>query len=84
MLLYDDASASFVSEVTGVGSQPYDIAVERCAGNAARLFVSVFDDGKVAVIDIPDLNVPERANLVAYLGRPQSCITNGGGSECQQ
>lgn len=82
LLLYDDADGAFVAEVSGVAAQPFDIAVDRCDGPGARLYVSDFEGGRVTVVDIPDLAVPQNAFVVAHLGRPQSCLT-GGGSECK-
>ena len=61
-------------------SQPFGIAVQE-QGNAARLFVSNFGDGRVAVIDIPDLGSPQLARLVAHLGTRQDAQ---GSSTCQE
>jgi DNA-binding beta-propeller fold protein YncE len=61
-------------------SQPFGIAVQQ-QGNAARLFVSNFGDGRVAVIDLPDLSSPQLARLVAHLGTRQDAQ---GSSTCQE
>jgi WD40 repeat protein len=61
-------------------SQPFGIAVQQ-QGNAARLFVSNFGDGRVAVIDLPDLASPQLARLVAHLGARQDAQ---GSSTCQE
>ncbi len=50
--------------------QPFGLAVQE-QGNAARIFVSNFGDGRVSVIDIPDLESPQLARLVARLGARQ-------------
>jgi hypothetical protein len=50
--------------------QPFGLAVQE-QGNAARVFVSNFGDGRVSVIDIPDLENPQLARLVARLGTRQ-------------
>jgi hypothetical protein len=50
--------------------QPFGLAVQE-QGNAARVFVSNFGDGRVSVIDIPDLGSPQQARLVARLGTRQ-------------
>jgi DNA-binding beta-propeller fold protein YncE len=50
--------------------QPFGIAVQE-QGNSARVFVSNFGDGRVSVIDIPDLGSPQQARLVARLGTRQ-------------
>ena len=61
-------------------AQPFGIAVQQ-QGNAARLFVSNFGDGRVAVIDLPDLASPQFARLVAHLGTRQDAQ---GSSSCQE
>jgi hypothetical protein len=61
-------------------SQPFALAVQQ-QDNAARLFVSNFGDGRVAVIDIPDLSSPQLARLVAHLGVRQDAQ---GSSTCQE
>jgi DNA-binding beta-propeller fold protein YncE len=61
-------------------SQPFGIAVQQ-QGNAARLFVSNFGDGRVSVIDLPDLSSPQLARLVAHLGARQDAQ---GSSTCQE
>jgi hypothetical protein len=73
---YDDEVGNLVGTVNGVGLSPFDIAVDLREGGA-RLFVSDFDDGRVAVIDIPDLLRPQDARLVAHLGAQQLCLTQG-------
>ncbi|HEX8441481.1 hypothetical protein [Archangium sp.] len=50
--------------------QPFGLAVQQ-QDNAARVFVSNFGDGRVSVIDIPDLGSPQQARLVARLGTRQ-------------
>jgi len=74
--LYDDDVGDLVGQVTGVGLSPFDIAVD-LRSTGARLYVSDFDDGRVAVIDVPDLNRPQDARLVAHLGAQQLCLTQG-------
>ncbi|MFO0597472.1 MAG: hypothetical protein U0228_19345 [Myxococcaceae bacterium] len=76
VVTYDDGVGDLVSTVGGVGVQPFSIAVDQ-RGNAARLFVSLFGDGRIAVIDVPDLDHPQRASLVAHLGSQQLCLTRG-------
>jgi hypothetical protein len=74
VVLYDDDVGSLVAMVSGVGLQPYGIAVQR-RGAGARLFVSNFGDGRVAVIDVADVARPHEARLVAHLGAQQLCLT---------
>jgi hypothetical protein len=74
--LYDAAAGEVVSQLTNIGIQPFGVAIDR-RGNAARLYVSIFGDGRVAVIDIPDLSTPRTASVVAHLGGKQNCILLG-------
>lgn len=74
--VYDEDVGELVTIVSGVGVQPYGIAVDH-RGTAARLYVSDFGDGRVAVIDVPDLSRPQGARLVAHLGAQQLCLTRG-------
>ncbi len=85
---YDDDVGGLVGQVAGLGLQPYAIAVDPRDGKSARLYVSNFADGRVAVVDVPDLNRPDQARLVAHLSGNQLCLTRGtaggacdGGSE---
>jgi hypothetical protein len=74
--IYDEDVGDLVALITGVGVQPFGITVDH-RGTAARLFVSNFGDGRIAVIDIPDLQRPQGARLVAHLGAQQLCLTRG-------
>lgn len=90
--LYDDDAALMVAQVNGVGSQPYAIAVQpsgSCSDptgssdrpTLARIFVTNFGDARVAVIDV-DLARPERATLVAHLGKAQTCLLQENDASC--
>lgn len=74
---YDDEVGDLVGQIAGVGLQPYAIAVDLRPPNGARLFVTNFTDGRVAVIDVPELNRPASAKIVAFLGGSQLCLTRG-------
>lgn len=76
LAIYDEDVGNVATLVTGVGLQPFGIAVDQ-RGDAARVYVSDFGDGRVAVIDIPDLSRPQTARLVAHLGAQQLCIVRG-------
>lgn len=76
LALYDDDVGDLVAQVQGVGLQSFGIAVAQRAPGA-RLFVGNFSDGRVTVIDIDDLNRPQEARIVAYLGIQQLCLTRG-------
>jgi hypothetical protein len=70
-----------VGERSGTQSpQPFGLAVQE-QGSGARIFVSNFGDGRVSVIDIPDLGSPQLARLVAHLGVRQDV---GESAQCQE
>ncbi|ADO72762.1 YncE family protein [Stigmatella aurantiaca] len=84
---YDADLGQLAAQVDGIGLQPYGLAVDqRRQGqkDSARLYVTTFGDGRVAVLDIPDLVNPQGARLVAHLGRPQGRDAKQGTSTCQQ
>ncbi|MFZ5440530.1 MAG: YncE family protein [Myxococcota bacterium] len=76
LALYDEDVGDLVALIPGLGVQPFGLAVDH-RGTAARLYVSLFGDGRVAVVDIADLSRPQEARLVAHLGRSQLCLTRG-------
>lgn len=60
-----------VGQIRGTESpRPFGLDVQR-EGNSARIFASNFGDGRISVIDIPNLDSPQDARLVAYLGARQ-------------
>jgi hypothetical protein len=79
--VYDEDLGVVTAQLTGVGLQPFGLAVQT-AGQAARLFVSCFGDSRVAVIDIPDLTRPEQVQLVAFLGAAQTCLVQETDTSC--
>lgn len=77
---YDDEVGDLVAQLVGVGQQPYAMAVDRRMGanaEGARIYVSNFADGQIAVIDVADLSRPSGARIVAFLGDKQLCLTRG-------
>lgn len=89
VVLYDEEVGQLVAQVL-VGdenpsqpSQPFGLTAD-VRGNSARLFASTFGDGRIAVIDIPDLERPQDARLVARLGAPQLRDPRQGTSVCQE
>jgi hypothetical protein len=88
VVLYDAKLGEIVAQVGDVGRQPYGLAVDqRTTGTGtqqARIYVTNFGDGRVAVIDIPNLTRPQEARLVAYLGKAQGRDEKQGTSTCQQ
>ncbi len=73
LALYDDDVGDIVAQVPGLGVQPFGLAVDR-RGAGARFFVSNFQDGRIAVVDLVDLEHPQNARLVAHIGRQQLCL----------
>ncbi|WP_205519816.1 YncE family protein [Pyxidicoccus caerfyrddinensis] len=87
--LFDEEVGQLVAQVL-VGeqdpsqpAQPFGLAAD-VRGNSARLFASTFGDGRVAVIDIPDLDRPQDARMVARLGPRQLRDPRQGTSVCQE
>ena len=76
LVIYDDERGDIVAQVEGVGLQPGSFTVDP-RPNGARVYVSNFTDGRVAVIDLPDLDAPQGARVVARLGSSQVCLTRG-------
>jgi DNA-binding beta-propeller fold protein YncE len=74
---YDDDVGDLVAQVAGVGLQPFGLAADLKPSGGARLYATNFTDGRVAVIDVPDLVHPKSVRIVAYLGQPQLCLTRG-------
>ncbi len=90
--IYDDDAGRLVAQVNGVGLQPFGIAVQPSGScrdpsgttdrpTQARVFVSNFGDGRTAVIDV-DMARPERATLVAHLGKAQTCVLQENDASC--
>ncbi len=87
--LYDEEVGQLVAQVQ-VGdqdpnqpAQPFGLTAD-VRGNSARLFATTFGDGRVAVIDIPNLDRPQDARLVARLGAQQLRDPRQGTSLCQE
>ncbi|MBM4782031.1 MAG: hypothetical protein GQE15_30485 [Archangiaceae bacterium] len=78
--LYDDQN-DVLTQVPGVGIQPFGLAADR-RGAGARLYATNFQDGRVAVIDLPDLATPQSARVVAHLGRQQLCLVRSTDVSC--
>lgn len=81
---YDDEIGQLVTSVGNVGLQPFSLALQRepeGVVGAVRLFVSNFRDGRIAVIDVPDVSAAHRARVSAYLGSAQTCLTSEGRDE---
>jgi hypothetical protein len=74
--IYDDDLGRLVAQIVSVGSQPFGLAVQRMVNRnsgaeAARIFVGCFGDGRIGIIDVPNLGRPSEAWLIGYLGTSQ-------------
>jgi hypothetical protein len=74
LAIYDDDAGDLVAQVGALGLQPFGVDAD-FRGDGVRLFVSAFSDGRVAVVEVPDLARPQGARLVAHIGRQQLCLT---------
>jgi hypothetical protein len=74
LVIYDEDVGNLVAQIGAVGLQPFGLDFD-LRGAGARLFVSDFNDGRVAIVDLPDLTHPQGARLVAHLGEQQLCLT---------
>ncbi|MBL8957523.1 MAG: hypothetical protein JNK82_42510 [Myxococcaceae bacterium] len=78
LVIYDDERGDRAAQIDGIGTQASSIAVDvRQSGGVtgARVYVTAHTDGRVAVIDVPNLDAPQDARLVAHLGLSQVCLT---------
>lgn len=78
--IYDDGVGRLVAQIPNVGIQPFGLAV-RVEAPGARIFVSNFGDGRIAVIDL-ELARPQTARLAAYLGKQQTCLVQDQDASC--
>jgi hypothetical protein len=77
LAFYDDDLGQLTALVPGVGAVPFGISIDR-RGDWARLYVSNFGDGRIAVVDVP-LSVDVAGgrltpHLVAHVGPKQYCL----------
>lgn len=84
VVLYDDDIGQLVSLITDVGVQPFGLAWASQPSGGARIFVSTFGDGRISVLDLPDLAQPQNLWLVARIGRPQVCVTQPTDPACAE
>jgi DNA-binding beta-propeller fold protein YncE len=81
VVVYDANLGQLVADFPSVGSQPFGVTVDN-RGAAARLYVSDFGESRVAVIDMPDLSLPQQSNLVARLGLADVCFVDPTNPSC--
>jgi hypothetical protein len=73
LAIYDEDVGDLVAQVNQLGLQPFGLAIDQ-RGAGVRVFVSNFNDGRIAVVDVPDLAQPQDARLVAHVGTGQLCL----------
>lgn len=83
LTVYDDDVGELVGEVPNLGTQPVGLAYQPM-GAGVRIFVSVFGDGRIAVIDMPDVTQPQNLHLIAYLGTPHVCLVDDTDPTCTE
>lgn len=83
VVLYDDDAGQLVAELSGVGVQPFGLDVQ-LRGAGARIFAGLFGDGRIAVLDLPDLLQPQDLRLVARMGTPQECLVPSDNPACAE
>jgi hypothetical protein len=75
LAFYDDELGQVAALVSGVGAVPFAIAVDQRALGMARLYVSNFGDGRIAVVDVPlTPGVSLAPRIVGHLGTKQFCL----------
>jgi hypothetical protein len=86
VVFYDDDLGQIVALIPGVGALPFAISVDGRGPDWARLYVSNFGDGRVAMIDVPltpliggEVFAPR---LIGHLGEKQYCLINTDQSNC--
>ena len=83
IVLYDDDVGQLVAELPAVGIQPFALAVQ-AQGAGVRIFAGLFGEGRIAVLDLPDVAQPQDLRLVARLGSPQACLTTPENPNCAE
>jgi hypothetical protein len=85
LAFYDDDLGQVAALIPGVGAVPFAISIDR-RGDWARLYVSNFGDGRIAVVDVPlSESVADgrlAPHLVAHVGAKQYCLLNTDDRNC--
>lgn len=78
LAFYDDDLGQIVALIPGLGAVPFGIAIDRRGDDWARLYVSNFGDGRVAVVDVPLSETVAGGRLaprlVGHVGPKQYCL----------
>jgi hypothetical protein len=85
LAFYDDDLGQISALIPGVGAVPFAITIDR-RGDWARLYVSNFGDGRIAVVDVPFTESAAGGRfaprLVAHVGSKQYCLLNTDDRNC--
>jgi hypothetical protein len=85
LALYDDDLGQIAALVPGVGAVPFAIAIDRRT-DFARLYVSNFGDGRIAVVDVPLTSQAAGGRLsprlIAHIGSKQYCLVTTDDRNC--
>jgi hypothetical protein len=85
LIFYDDDLGQVAARISGIGAEPFAIALDRRAG-VTRLFVSNFADGRIAVVDVPTGAVGGTGGLaprvLAHIGPTQFCLVTTDNRDC--
>jgi hypothetical protein len=82
LIFYDDDLGQVAARVSGVGAEPFAIALDPRPG-VTRLYVSNFADGRIAVVDVPTGTSGSVApRLIAHIGPSQFCLVATDNRDC--
>jgi len=85
LAFYDDDLGQIAALVPGVGAVPFAIAIDR-RSEFARLYVSNFGDGRIAVVDVPITSQAANGRLaprlIAHIGTKQFCLITSDDRNC--
>jgi hypothetical protein len=85
LIFYDDDLGQVAARVSGVGAEPFAIALDQRAG-VTRLYVSNFADGRIAVVDVPTGSGSGTGSLaprlIAHIGPTQFCLVATDNRDC--
>lgn len=86
VVFYDDDLGQIAALIPGVGALPFAMAIDSRGPDWARMYVSNFGDGRIAIIDIPlsPTIAGEKFSprLIGHLGEKQYCLIATDQSNC--
>jgi hypothetical protein len=86
VVFYDDDLGQIAALIPGVGALPFAMSVDSRGPDWARIYVSNFGDGRIAVIDVPlsPIIAGEKFSprLIGHVGSKQYCLINTDQPNC--